>query len=230
MNMLLINVQGLIKSYPLEHGTVHALNGVDLHVHSGDFTALMGASGSGKSTLMHLLGCLDRPTSGTYQLNGQDISSLDDESLSIIRSKQIGFVFQSYNLVPQLNVYENVELPFLYRTERINAHKQIVQAIERVGLGHRMLHRPKELSGGELQRAAIARALAIHPKLILADEPTGNLDSKTGQSILELFQELNQQGATILLVTHDRSVAQHCQRILKMQDGKIVDQETAPWH
>lgn len=219
----LIDVQELSKAYQLGHGIVYALRSINLQIHRGEHLALMGPSGSGKSTLMHLLGCLDRPTKGRYFLAGNDVSQFDDAALSHIRATQIGFVFQSFNLIPQLNVYENVELPFLYRKERGNPRESILNAIERVGLGHRVLHRPKELSGGEIQRVAIARALAIDPMLILADEPTGNLDFKTGQSILTLFQELNQQGVTLLIVTHDAFVGKHCQKVLYMQDGNIVD-------
>lgn len=219
----LIEVANLSKSYQLDHGTIFALKSVDLKIFSGEHIALMGPSGSGKSTLMHLLGCLDRPTDGQYLLKGKDVSQLDDTALSEIRASQIGFVFQSFNLIPQLNVYENVELPFLYRKERIDPKKRILNAIDRVGLSHRLLHRSKELSGGEIQRVAIARALAIDPILILADEPTGNLDFKTGESILNLFQDLNQQGVTLLIVTHDAFVGQHCQKVVRMHDGRIVE-------
>jgi putative ABC transport system ATP-binding protein len=218
----LIEVKGLSKSYQLDHGIVYALKAVDLKISSGEHIALMGPSGSGKSTLMHLLGCLDRPSSGRYLLDGDDVSELDDAALSYIRATQIGFVFQSFNLIPQLNVYENVELPFLYRNEKFDPQEKILHAIARVGLSHRVHHRPNELSGGEIQRVAIARALAIDPMLILADEPTGNLDFKTGQSILTLFQELNRQGVTLLIVTHDAIVGKSCQKVLSMQDGELV--------
>jgi putative ABC transport system ATP-binding protein len=228
-NRPLIQVKGLSKSYQLDHGIVHALKSVDLTISRGEHLALMGPSGSGKSTLMHLLGCLDRPTSGHYLLGGVDVSQLDDAALSHIRATQIGFVFQSFNLIPQLNVYENVELPFLYRKEKGDPQKQILEAIDRVGLSHRVRHRPKELSGGEIQRVAIARALAIDPMLILADEPTGNLDFKTGQSILTLFQELNRQGVTLLIVTHDANVGKSCQKVLRMQDGELINAEVAEW-
>lgn len=208
------------------HGVVHALRKVDLQVRRGESLAIMGPSGSGKSTLMHLLGCLDRPSEGLYILHGQDISQLDDKALSLIRAIHIGFVFQSFNLIPQLTVYENVEVPFMYRNEPVpNAEERINKAIERVGLAHRAFHLPTELSGGEMQRVAIARALAIDPWLILADEPTGNLDSNTGTTILRLFQELNLQGVTILLVTHDEAVAKHCPRIIRMKDGGIVEDQ-----
>jgi putative ABC transport system ATP-binding protein len=219
----LIDAKGLTKAYKLPHGVVYALRNIDLQIFSGEHVALMGPSGSGKSTLMHLLGCLDRPSEGSYELGGQDVSQLDDAQLSLIRATKIGFVFQSFNLIPQLNVYENVALPFLYGKDKEGSEEAIINAIERVGLRHRLLHRPKELSGGEIQRVAIARALAINPMLILADEPTGNLDNKTGKSILTLFQELNAQGVTLLIVTHDPIVGQHCQKILRMQDGGIID-------
>jgi len=222
----LIKAKGLSKAYQLGHGTVHALRSIDLEIFSGEHIALMGPSGSGKSTLMHLLGCLDRPTAGEYFLNGNNVSQLDDTSLSLIRATRIGFVFQSFNLIPQLNVYENVELPFLYHNVRGDIREKILEAIDRVGLSHRVLHRPNELSGGEIQRVAIARALAIDPILILADEPTGNLDFKTGESILTLFQELNGQGVTLLIVTHDPFVGNHCQKIIRMQDGNIVNGNT----
>ncbi len=219
----ILEAKGLAKAYVMGHGVVHALRKVDLKVKRGECAAIMGPSGSGKSTLMHLLGCLDRPSEGRYILHGQDISELDDKALSLIRAIHIGFVFQSFNLIPQLTVYENVEVPFMYRNEPVlNAEERINHAIERVGLAHRAFHLPTELSGGEMQRVAIARALAIDPWLILADEPTGNLDSHTGTTILRLFQELNRQGVTILLVTHDEAVAKHCPRIIRMKDGGII--------
>ncbi len=211
------------KSYLMGHGTVHALKEVDLTISSGEMVAIMGPSGSGKSTLMHLLGCLDRPTSGRYYFNGKDISTYDDRTLSHLRATSIGFVFQSFNLIPQLNVYENVEVPFLYRDRRLAKDRDsILSAIERVGLKHRVHHRPSQLSGGEMQRVAIARALAINPLLVLADEPTGNLDSETGETILKLFQDLNVLGVTIILVTHDPKVADHCKRTLRMRDGRLM--------
>lgn len=222
---IVVDVHQMVKSYQMGHGIVSALKGVDLQVKRGDMLAIMGPSGSGKSTLMHLLGCLDKPTEGTYLLNGQNISELDDKALSLIRATQIGFVFQSFNLIPQLNVVENVEVPFLYRQDKKEYKQSIICALERVGLGHRLDHLPTELSGGEMQRVAVARALAINPFLILADEPTGNLDFETGSSILALFQELNTQGVTIIIVTHDEFVGKHCQRLIRMRDGKIVAEE-----
>ena len=222
---IIVDVQQMSKSYQMGHGLVTALQCVDLQVMRGDSLAIMGPSGSGKSTLMHLLGCLDKASTGQYILNRQNISELDDKALSLIRATQIGFVFQSFNLIPQLNVVENVEVPFLYRTDKKYDKENIIKALERVGLKHRLNHVPNELSGGEMQRVAIARALAIDPFLILADEPTGNLDFETGRSILALFQELNAQGVTIIIVTHDEFVGKHCQRLIRMRDGRIVSEE-----
>lgn len=223
MTSAILQVKQMSKSYQMGHGVVYALREVDLLIQRGEMVAIMGPSGSGKSTLMHLLGCLDRPTSGDYFLEGRDIARLDDQALSRIRSTRIGFVFQSFNLIPQLSVIENVEIPFLYQGANPHIYRQqSIAALEHVGLGHRLHHRPKELSGGEMQRVAIARALVINPSLILADEPTGNLDFETGNSILALFQELNRQGVTLMVVTHDEYVGQHCQRVVRMRDGRIV--------
>lgn len=221
----LVCVENLSKSYVLGHGIVHALSNINLKIDAGQSVAIMGPSGSGKSTLLHMLGCLDRPTEGRYVLNGQDVSSLSDAQLSLLRASQIGFVFQSFNLISQLNVFENVEAPFLYQTIPLpekEVRERILSAIERVQLQHRLYHLPSQLSGGEAQRVAIARALAIHPLLILADEPTGSLDTETGESILYIFQELNNQGVTIVIITHDKSVSDHCQRKICMQDGRII--------
>jgi putative ABC transport system ATP-binding protein len=221
----LVHVENLSKCYRLGQGTVQALRQIDLKITSGESVAIMGPSGSGKSTLLHVLGCLDSPTNGRYLLNDQDVSSLSDSQLSLLRASQIGFVFQSFNLIPQLNVFENVEVPFFYRTLPLSekeTHQRVLYAIERVKLQHRIYHLPSQLSGGETQRVAIARALAIHPLLILADEPTGNLDTETGYTILQLFQELHAQGTTLIIVTHDEQVAAHCQRTVHMRDGTIV--------
>lgn len=231
-NPVVVDVQGISKSYQMGHGLVTALKYVDLQVRQGESIGIMGPSGSGKSTFMHLLGCLDRPSTGRYILKGTDVSELDDTALSLIRATQIGFVFQSYNLIPQLNVVENVELPFTYHsgmsTNRTRADERAasMEALKKVGLNHRLYHLPTELSGGEMQRVAIARALVIEPMLILADEPTGNLDFETGRSILKLFQDLNAQGVTIILVTHDEFVGKHCQRLIRMRDGAIESEET----
>jgi len=221
----LVDLKELSKSYSLRHGIVHALRKVDLEIHSGESIAIMGPSGSGKSTLLHLLGCLDSPTTGRYLLNGQEVFSLNDQKLASLRSSRIGFVFQSFNLISQLNVFENVEVPLLYQRPSLSEkaiRQRVLSAIERVNLQDRLDHLPSQLSGGETQRVAIARALAIQPLLILADEPTGNLDTKTGEAILHLFQELHEEGATLVIVTHDPQVANHCQSMVRMQDGRIV--------
>lgn len=223
-----VDVKNLTKLYRLNHGNFHALRGVDLQIFSGQSVAIMGPSGSGKSTLLHILGCLDRPSEGSYALNGEDVLCLNDVELALLRATKIGFVFQSFNLISQLNVFENVEVPFLYQSQVLSqkeVEERILTSIERVKLQHRLQHLPSQLSGGESQRVAIARALAIYPLLILADEPTGNLDSETGKAILQLFQELHAQGATLVIVTHDPDVAAHCQRIVHMQDGLIVRED-----
>jgi putative ABC transport system ATP-binding protein len=218
----LIETESIKKTYQGGQTHVEALRGISISIRKKEFVAIMGPSGSGKSTLMHILGCLDRPTSGTYFFAGQDVSSISDRQLSGIRASRIGFVFQTFNLIHQLNVLENVTLPFLYRDDGEQmAHFRAVSAIEEVGLAERMKHRPSELSGGELQRVAIARAISINPSMILADEPTGNLDIRTGKSIIDLFLQLNSQGVTIILVTHDKDVAQSAQRILRISDGII---------
>jgi putative ABC transport system ATP-binding protein len=200
------------------------LHPIDLTIEAGQSVAIMGPSGSGKSTLLHLLGCLDQPSTGNYWLQERDVSSLSDHQLALLRATQIGFVFQSFNLIPQLNVFENIEVPFLYQSKALSQkeiRQRILFAIECVKLQHRLYHLPSQLSGGESQRVAIARALAIDPLLILADEPTGNLDSETGQMILQILHELNQRGVTLVIVTHDIKVAAHCQRVVQMQDGTM---------
>lgn len=222
----LVVIRNMCKAYAMPSGIVQALRQINLSIKEGESVAIMGPSGSGKSTLLHLLGCLDRPSSGQYLLNGVDVSLMDDFQLSQMRAMQIGFVFQSFNLIPTLNLYDNVRLPFLYRDTRFTEseiEKQVLRSIEMVKLSHRREHLPSQLSGGEMQRAAIARALAIDPLLILADEPTGNLDSETGQAILQLFQELHAQGRTFVIVTHDPSVASSCQRTILMNDGEVSD-------
>jgi putative ABC transport system ATP-binding protein len=226
----LVHIKNLSKRYQVGQEVVHALKQINLKIYHGQSIAIMGPSGSGKSTLLHLLGCLDRPTEGNYWLNHQDMSHFHDAELALLRASQIGFVFQSFNLIPHLNVFENVEVPFLYQSHGLPEkviQERILHAIARVKLDHRLQHLPSQLSGGESQRVAIARALAIGPLLILADEPTGNLDSETGKTILQLFQELNAQGVTLIIVTHDPCVANHCKRLIRMQDGCIVfDQES----
>ncbi len=223
-----IEVEDLSKIYQMGTETVHALRGVSFQVQTGAYMALMGASGSGKSTLMHLLGCLDTPTNGRYQLNGRDVSNLSRQARAQVRNQHIGFVFQSFNLLPRLSTLENVMLPLLYRRKGThddsNSEKEVAElALSQVGLSDRINHKPTELSGGQRQRVAIARALVTDPALILADEPTGNLDSQTGTDILTLLAALNDDGRTIILVTHDAQVADRAQRILHMQDGQIID-------
>lgn len=219
----LVEISGLGKSYPMKGGEVQVLKDLDIEVGRGEYVAIMGASGSGKSTLLHILGGLDRHTRGTYRFAGRDMQALNDAQLSAIRAREVGFVFQSFNLIPQLSVYENVELPFFYSPEiGTAAEDRIVQALAKVGLSHRLRHRPSELSGGEMQRVAIARAIVMSPSLVLADEPTGSLDSVTGDQILGIMQEFNDAGATVLLVTHNLEVAKRAQRQLVLKDGRFV--------
>ena len=219
---MLVSVQGLCKRYNLGGETIEVASHLDLSVQTGDFLAIMGTSGSGKSTLLHILGGLSRPDAGRYSLHGRDMLALDDRERSWVRANWIGFVFQTFNLLDEYDVWQNVSLPFLYRDIRDKEKKLLVeQAITNVSMIHRIRHRPSELSGGEMQRVAIARALAINPLLILADEPTGNLDEKNSQDILQLFLQLNASGTTIIMVTHDRSVASYAKRILYMKNGML---------
>jgi len=201
---------------------VEALRGVDLEVRRGDYLAIMGASGSGKSTLMNILGCLDSPTNGSYSLDGRDLSDLDDDALSEIRGQRIGFIFQAFNLISELDIVENVSIPLFYqRIDREARRERAIESLRTVGLEDRLTHRPKELSGGQQQRVAIARALVSQPAIVLADEPTGNLDSNTGEAILELFDELNAKGITLVVVTHDEILAKRCSRTIRLRDGLI---------
>ncbi len=225
--MALIEVQGVHKVYRNGRLEVHALRGVDLVVEAGEFVSIMGPSGSGKSTLMNVLGCLDRPTRGVYRLAGQAMERAGDSELADLRNQRLGFVFQTYNLLPPLTARQNVELPLVYRglpgRER---RRRADAALAAVGLSHRAGHRPAELSGGEQQRVAIARALAGEPAVILADEPTGNLDSRTGEEIMHLFQQLNdERGITVIQVTHDRWIAEHSRRVVLLRDGVVVNEE-----
>ena len=223
---MLIAIQDLVKTYLLEQTEVKALQNVSLTITSGEFVAIMGPSGSGKSTLMHVLGCLDKPTSGEYRFDGKLVSELDDIHLSRVRNKEIGYVFQFHNLLPQMTVLENVEMPLVYsNVPKKDREKRAQELAEAVGLGHRVHHASTKLSGGESQRAAIARALANNPKLILADEPTGNLDTKTGNQIMAIFQKLNDEGRTIVLVTHEPDIAKFAKRVLYVRDGKIERDE-----
>jgi putative ABC transport system ATP-binding protein len=220
----LIHLSQVTKTYDAGELAVLALRGVDLNVEKGQMVAVIGPSGSGKSTLMHIMGCLDTPTAGTYVLDGEDVSELSSFRLAAIRNRKIGFVFQTFNLLPKASLLRNVELPLLYGgMARDDRKERAREALDRVGLGERAKHRPSELSGGQRQRAAIARALVADPQLILADEPTGNLDTKTGLEILELFGGMHSRGETIVVVTHDPRIAERCQRVVQIVDGVIVD-------
>jgi len=216
-----IELSNVTKVYPMGTTQVRALDGVSLRVDAGEFVAIVGASGSGKSTLMHVLGCLDRPTGGSYRLLGQTVSALDDRQLAAVRNRSVGFVFQTFNLIPRMTAWENVAVPLFY-ARQTSVKPRALTALERVGLTERATHQPNELSGGERQRVAIARAIVNGPRLILADEPTGNLDSQTGEQIMDIFHELHRSGVTVVLVTHEPDIAEQAQRIVSMRDGRIV--------
>ena len=224
----MIEMQDIVKQYTLDGETIYALDHVSLRVEKGEYVTIIGPSGSGKSTLMNLIGCLDTADSGTYLLNGKPIRKYREKQLAEVRSKQIGFIFQGFNLLPKLSALENVELPMIYQGVRATERKKrAVAALERVGLGGRMKHRPNQLSGGQQQRCAIARAIAVNPSLILADEPTGNLDQKTGREILTIFDDLHQAGNTIVLITHDPKVALCGQRMIRIEDGRLYEPKEA---
>ena len=223
MSAPIIRAKDLRKLYQVGTTEVRALDGLDVEIEKGAYIALMGPSGSGKSTLMNVLGCLDTPTSGTYVLNGNDVSSLSDDDLAEIRNKEIGFVFQTFNLLPRYTTLENVALPMIYagipKADRLARAEKV---LKKVGLGDRMDHRPNELSGGQRQRVAVARALVMNPSIILADEPTGNLDSVTSDGIMELFSEINRDGNTVIVVTHEEDIAAHAEKTIRLKDGKIA--------
>jgi len=219
---MLIEIKELKKIYSLGDIEVPALNGINIGIEQNEYLAIMGPSGSGKSTMMNIIGCLDVPTEGEYHLNDQDVSKLTDDELAVIRNKEIGFVFQTFNLLPRADALHNVELPMIYRgVNRAQRRQMAMDALDRVGLGDRVHHKPNELSGGQRQRVAIARALVNKPSIILADEPTGNLDSKTGEEIMEVFEQLHEAGNTIILITHEEYIANHSNRTVRLLDGMV---------
>lgn len=222
-NNVIIHLEDVKRIYKVGAESIHALDGITLEIKKNEYVAVMGQSGSGKSTLMNLLGCLDRATTGFYRLLGKDTTKMSDSALAKVRNQQIGFVFQSFELLSQLNALKNVELPLIYSTNTAWSRKKLAKkSLERVGLIERIKHKPNQLSGGEKQRVAVARALVCGPSILLADEPTGNLDTKTGEGVMTLFDKLHQQGQTIIMVTHELNIAAHAKRIIRMQDGKVI--------
>lgn len=227
--MSVIRLRNIARTYIMGSETIHALRDVSLEIARGEYVAIMGPSGSGKSTLMNLIGCLDSPTSGQYELNGLDVSEMNDNALADVRNREIGFVFQTFNLLPRSHALHNVELPLIYASvDAVERRGMAREALTHVGLADRMHHRPNELSGGQRQRVAVARALVNKPSILLADEPTGNLDSKTGEEIMALFDELWRKGNTIILVTHEEDIARHARRIIRIRDGLIAADEALP--
>jgi len=224
MSKTIIETKGLGKDYVMGDVVVHALREANIRVEEGEFVAIMGPSGSGKSTFMNLIGCLDRPTGGEYYLDGQNVAKLNDNELADIRNRSIGFVFQNFNLLPRTSAVKNVELPLMYAGKKHRTDTAL-KALQTVGLGQRAHHKPSELSGGQQQRVAIARAIVNDPVLIFGDEPTGNLDSRTSVEIMALFQDLNDQGKTVIIVTHEADIAQHCKRIIRFKDGRVVSDD-----
>ena len=217
-----IQLRGLRRDYRMGEQVVHALDGVDLDIHRNEYVAVVGASGSGKSTLMNIIGCLDRPTAGTYTLNGREVARMPDNELAAVRNREIGFIFQSFNLLPRASALQNVMQPLVYRRLPLARRRALAsEALQRVGLGSRMDHLPNQLSGGQRQRVAVARALVGHPAILLADEPTGNLDSATTREVMALFDQLHGEGQTIIIVTHEPEIAAHCQREVRLKDGRI---------